>query len=67
MAKAEYQVAMHEGVWTVALNGARHGPYSSQHTAVTAAMGAAHKAEAMGHEVSVEVLEPPGAEGVEAA
>ncbi len=55
MARAEYVVALVEGEWTVSLNGAPHGPYSSQETAARAAIEAAHKAEAMGHEASVEV------------
>ena len=67
MAKAHYLVALHEGVWTVALNGERHGPYSTQETAITAAMHAAHKAQDMGHEVHVEITDPPAEETSRAA
>ena len=69
MAQVEYAVEHHEGVWTIVLSGARHGPYSSQATAIKAAMDAAHKAEALGHEVHViigEAAAKPGSEAEEA-
>lgn len=55
MARAEYVVACLEGQWTISLNGVPHGPYSSQEAAARAAIDAAHKAEELGHQASVEV------------
>jgi hypothetical protein len=57
VAQVEYSVEHHEGVWTIVLNGARHGPYSSQAAAAKAAIDAARKAEALGHDVQVTIGE----------
>jgi hypothetical protein len=62
VAQVEYLVEHHEGVWTIVLNGARHGPYSTQATAAKAAIDAAHKAEALGHDVHVTIREALEAE-----
>jgi hypothetical protein len=48
-------VDFHEDAWSVRLNDKRFGPYSSQEAAITAAMGAAHKAEAQGYEAEVRI------------
>lgn len=59
MAKALYVVEPHDDTWAVSLGGRSFGPYSSLAAAIRAAMDAAHKAEAMGHDVEVEVLDAP--------
>jgi len=53
MATVEYTVELVEGVWTVGMGEKRFGPYSTLETATAAAMGAASKAEAQGHEARV--------------
>jgi hypothetical protein len=53
-----YVVDVVDGVWGVSLNGKRFGPYSSLDTAMTAASGAAHKAEVQGYEASVIINTP---------
>ncbi|WP_337186424.1 hypothetical protein [Phenylobacterium sp.] len=55
MPQVNYTVDLIDGVWTVGLNGKRFGPYSSLDTAIAAASGAAHKAEAQGYEAMVTV------------
>lgn len=68
MAQASYVVGRRDGHWTVALNGERHGPYSSEAAALSAAMDAAHKAEDLGHQATVEVeADAPPAPDIDAA
>jgi hypothetical protein len=62
VAQIEYSVEHHEGVWTIVLSGVRHGPYSTQAAAAKAAIDAAHKAEALGHDVHVIIGEARDAE-----
>jgi len=53
-----YQVDVQNDAWWVSLNERRFGPYSSLEAAMTAASGAAHKAEAQGYEAVVMVNTP---------
>lgn len=57
--RVDYTVDFIEGVWKVGLNGTHFGPYSTLDTAVAAASGAAHKAEAQGYEAFVTINSPP--------
>jgi len=40
--RVKYFVTLHQGQWHILLNGQRHGPYSTQHEAIDAAIRAAH-------------------------
>jgi len=42
MARARYFVVLHEGQWKINLDGQHYGPYSTQATAIRAAVDAAH-------------------------
>ena len=59
MPQVVYSVDLVDGVWKVGLNGKAFGPYSTLDTAVAAASRAAHKAEAQGYEVTLNVNTPP--------
>jgi hypothetical protein len=56
--QVHYGVDCQDGVWWVSLNDKRFGPYSSLDTAMAAASGAAHKAEAQGYEAFVTINTP---------
>lgn len=58
MPQVSYGVDIRDGVWWVSLENRRFGPYSSLDTAMAAASGAAHKAEAQGYEATVTVNTP---------
>ena len=58
MPQVSYGVDIRDGVWWVSLENRRFGPYSSLDTAMAAASGAAHKAEAQGYEAIVTVNPP---------
>jgi hypothetical protein len=66
MPRVVYSVDLVDGVWKVGLNGRSFGPYSTLDTAVAAASRAAHKAEAQGYEVILNVNGPPGSPRAEA-
>ena len=53
-----YGVDFQHSTWWVSLDDRRFGPYSSLDTAMAAASGAAHKAEAQGYEAMVTVNTP---------
>lgn len=55
MPQVNYTVDFIDDVWTVGLGDKRFGPYSSLEAAVTAATGAAHKAEAQGYEAVISI------------
>jgi len=59
MPRVVYSVDWVDGAWMVGLNGKSFGPYSTLDTAVAAASRAAHKAEAQGYEVTLNVNSPP--------
>jgi len=59
MPRVVYSVDWVDGVWKIGLNGKSFGPYSTLDTAVAAASRAAHKAEAQGYEVTLNVNSPP--------
>ena len=61
MPQVSYGVNNRDGVWWVSLEDRKFGPYSSLDTAIAAASGAAHKAEAQGYEAIVTVNTPPEA------
>ena len=59
MPRIEYSVNLVDGVWKVGLNDRSFGPYSTMEAAVMAASRAAHKAEAQGYDVMLNVNSPP--------
>ncbi len=59
MPQVNYTVDFLDDAWKVGLNGKHFGPYSTLDAAVTAASGAAHKAEAQGYEAVVTINTPP--------
>ena len=66
MPRVVYSVDLVDGAWKVGLNGKSFGPYSTLDAAVAAASRAAHKAEAQGYEVTLNVNGPPEAPRAEA-
>ena len=58
MPRVVYSVDLVDGVWKVGLNDKSFGPYSTLDAAVAAASRAAHKAEAQGYEVVLNVNAP---------
>jgi hypothetical protein len=58
MPRIVYSVDLVDGVWTVGLGDRAFGPYSTLDTAVAAASRAAHKAEAQGYEVTLNINAP---------
>ena len=53
MARANYCVLLHEGVWKVTLNETRHGTYITQRDAIRAAVDGAYKAGRRGDDAQV--------------
>lgn len=58
MPQLRYTVDLVDGAWEIGFDGRRFGPYSTLETAMTAAIRAAHKAEAEGHQAEVHVTSP---------
>jgi hypothetical protein len=58
MSKTKYFVLFHEERWKIRLDGVLYGPYSSQQSAIRAAVGAARKTDEEGAEALVVVQDP---------